>query len=98
MTDRTVEVLRGRPTPPQATPQPASVRRVTADGRLFVTFDSAPLVEVGPVLWSRPALPVTTCADTAHTHPQPDPPRGTRCLVLTVGGAVWLLAFSAWPP
>lgn len=94
--DRALSVLRGRPLPPQSSPQPATVRRVTA-GRLFVALEASPAVEL-EVLWSRPALPVTSCGDASHTHPQPDPPRGTRCLVWTVGADTWLLAFHAWPP
>lgn len=87
------------PSPPAA--QPARVGRVTA-GRLYVILDVAPGLEVGPVLWSRPPTPVATCPDAAHTHPQLDPPRGTRLLVLEVAGPdgardVWALTFAGWP-
>lgn len=92
----------GGPRPgPAPAPQPAKVSRVTG-GRLFVTYDRAPTLEVGPVLWSRPTIPSATCPDGPHSHPQPDPPRGTRLLVLEVAGAqgardLWALTFAGWP-
>lgn len=83
-----------------AGPSPAKVLRVTS-GALYVELDAVPGLEIGPVKWGKPAT---------HTHSDPDgatganavpnPPAGTRCLILFAGEGIadpWLGAWSGWP-
>lgn len=81
-------------------PQPARVLRV-AGSRLFVELDGVRGLEV-EARWSRPLAPHshTVTTSTSSTYTPPDPPAGTRCLLLFAGQGVadaWVVAWSGWP-
>lgn len=89
-------------TPATQFPGPQAAQVVRVDGeRLYVKLDAAPALEV-EVSWSRPLA--------AHSHTDPDgptglytppnPPVGTRCLVLFTDRGVadgWVVAWKGWP-